>query len=432
MTIAGIPKPQSAALAKAGLALGRERHIFAALQAFHDEIGDIFQLELPGFRAVMMVGPEANRLILVEGRERFLWRPEGEPVTELLRDGVLVLDGAYHDSIRQQINPSLHKRMVENYPAQMVACTDQISQTWGEKPLNMLDEMRKIALLILTDTLFGVDFSPQLKSLWDANLKTLKYISPGLWVIWRGVPRPGYGAAIAQMDAYLYGLITARRKALGATDDLLGSLIEAGLSDALIRDQLLTMLIAGHDTSTALLAWALYLIGRHPEVQAALWAEIDAQLGGAIPTADNIKKLKYLRAVIDETLRLYPPIHLGSRIAAEAVQFQAYCIPKGTRIMYSIYLSHRHKAYWEDRHEFKPERWLDQKPNVPPYTYLPFGGGARNCIGAFFAQIESLVVLARLLQRFEFVYTGGRVHPLMQATLEPRPGVMMRVLPRKT
>jgi cytochrome P450 len=322
--------------------------------------------------------------------------------------------------------------MLASYVETMWRCSDQISSQWRDGArIDLLVEMRRIALLILTKTLFNDDFSPQLKPLWQTILRTIQYISPGLWLLWPGIPRPGYRRALQQMDAYLYQLIALRRTHLGDDRDLLSGLIAAGLSDALIRDQLLTMLIAGHDTSTALLAWALYLLAIHPDVLQRVQDEIARELRSQAPTLVAVNQLVLLDQVIKETLRLYPPIHLGSRIAATEIEFQNYVFPAGTRLLYSIYLTHRHKAYWPDPHRFDPGRFApDHVRQQPPYSFLPFGGGPRNCIGMAFAQVESKVVLARILQQFELCFVGRHVRPRMGATLEPHPGVMVEVYRR--
>jgi cytochrome P450 len=203
------------------------------------------------------------------------------------------------------------------------------------------------------------------------------------------------------------------------------------MSDGLIRDQLLTMLIAGHDTSTALLAWALYLLGSHPQILAEARAEVDEVLPdpSRVPREEDLSRLQKIDQVIKECLRLYPPIHVGNRVAAEDLQVQGYDVSQGTRIMLSIYLSHRDPSEWENPEQFCPARFhKEQGTPVPPFTYLPFGGGPRNCIGAAFAQVEARTVLARLLQTFQFeLLNESDVQAYMGATLEPRPGVMMMV-----
>lgn len=425
-----LPTPNGKAGLRALQALIPSMNILASLEALHQELGNVFRLTLPGFNPVILVGPEANRFILIIHQNDVRWRLEKDPVTKLLRHGLLVEDHEQHDELRRQMNPSLHRRMLINYVETMARCTDQIIATWTEgNSLDMLVEMRRVALLILVQTLFKVDFSPDLERLWPAILRTLAYISPGSWLVWRDIPRPGYKHALQQMDNYLFQIIRARRAAKGESDDLLGMLVSTpGMSDDLIRDQLLTMLIAGHDTSTALLAWTLYLLGSHPESMAGVQSEIDAILGSSVPTYKQISRLTYLDQVVKESLRLYPPIHAGMRIAAIDLNFQGFHIPAGTRLMYSIYLSHRQADYWPQPERFDPGRFSpDQNRNRPPHTYVPFGGGPRNCIGAAFGLVEAKVVLARIMQRFDLKLVSTKVHPHMGATLEPRPGVMMQV-----
>lgn len=402
------------------------------MQVFHRETGDVFRLSLPGFNPVVLVGPEACHFVLVNARDQLLWRMEGDPITNLLIHGVLVEDGESHERIRRSLNPALHKQMLAGYTESMLRRTDQVTAAWSDdQPLDMLVEMRKIALLILMDTLFNVDYMPEIERLWNAVLNLIGYISPGVWLVWKDAPRRGYHQARAQMDEYLLRIIRLRRDAGAKNSDMLSVLIQAEMPDTLIRDQLMTMLIAGHDTSTAMLSWALYLLAKHPESAASVHQEIDAVLGGEMPTAASTLQLPYLNRVIDETLRLYPPIHLGSRITASDLEFNGYALPAGTRVLYSIYLTHRHPDYWQNPDDFDPERFAPQhKASRPPYTYLPFGGGPRNCIGMAFAQVETRVVLARLLQQFKLIQRGGHVHLHMGATLEPRPGVLIQPLRR--
>jgi cytochrome P450 len=420
-----IPLPDHRVSLRLLRAMVGQKSVLAALEVFHAELGDVFGIPLPGFDPVMLVGPEANRFMLVEQRGALRWRAEGDPVTRLLRHGVLVEDGESHDSLRRQMNPALHRSALESYIEAMWRCTDTIIDEWGDSPLDMLIETRKIALLILTQTLFSVELAPELERLWKAILKTLRYISPGAWIVWRAVPRPGYGWALKQVDDYLFQIIRLRRENRFPHNDMLGLLIASGMSDDLIRDQLLTMLIAGHDTSTALLSWALYLISSRPEVQARVRQELDAVLGENPPTYATVGGLRYLDNVMNETLRLYPPIHLGSRIAAQELEFQGFRIPAGKRVLYSIYLTHRDERYWDSPAQFMPERFAGEGARQP-YSFLPFGGGSRNCIGTAFAQVEAKVVLARMLQKYDLEFTGHKVRLHMGATLEPRPGVRLK------
>jgi len=426
-----VPTPSAQTGLRALQAMLRERHPLAAMQVFHDELGDIFRPQLPGFRPVVMAGPEAARFVLLDARHKLRWRNEADPVTRLLRRGVLVVDGEEHDRLRRAMEPALKRRALDGYVESMGRRTDQVTAGWRDGAVvDMLDEMRKVALLVLLDTLYQVDFTPELDRLWDAILAIIGYISPGLWMMWPGMPRPGYQRAMRQMDDYLYRIIGERRALMGKNQDeardLLGLLISAGLDDDLIRDQLLTMLIAGHDTGTALMSWTLYLLGAHPQAMDRTRDEVDATLGGEPPAGKELSQLEYLGWVLKETLRLYPPIHLGARLAAVDLEYNGYHIPAGERVIYSIYLTQRHKDYWPDAHRFQPER---HAPGVrqTPYAWLGFGGGPRNCIGAGLGLMEAKVVLSRVLQGFDLTLVERQVHPHMGATLEPRPGVRMRV-----
>lgn len=420
--------------------LMREKSLLTALALMYKYVGSAFQITLPRFKPAVMVGAETNRQILVSKRHKLMWRNDSDPVCKLLRQGVLVMDGEKHDELRDAMDPLLQRRYVLPHIPAFWAYTDQVSREWREgETRDMLVEMRKIALLILFGTLFKVDFSREMDRLWHPILDLIEYISPGWWIVFPRMPRhPKYRRAQAAMDEYLYGLIRSRRAELAANppdepaQNLLSALVlDPTMSDDLIRDQLLTMLIAGHDTSTALLAWVLTLLGKHPPALQQAEAEARQVFGGqeSPPTLEQANNLPYLDMVIKEALRLYPPIHVGNRRAGEDMTLHGYHVPRDTRVMYSIYLSHREEEHWSDPESFCPERFDRQhESHRPPLTYVPFGGGPRNCIGAAFAQVEARVVLGRLLQQFDLeLLNGASIKPYMGATLEPRPGVLMRI-----
>jgi cytochrome P450 len=427
------PQPSANAGRLALTALLREKNLLAALEVFRAELGDAFSFNLLGFNPIMLSGPEANRFLLVEQRDQFSWCIPTDPVAKLLRKGVLVTDGAEHDQVRRTMQPSLHKKMLIAYVDLFRHYTDQVTAGWQDgQTRDMLIEMRRLALLILVGTLFRVDFTSDIDELWPSILKMLKHISPGLWMFWTNAPTGNAAPALNAVDEYLYDIIKERREENDGGDDMLSILIESGMDDGLIRDQLLTMFIAGHDTSTALLAWLLCLLGQHPTVMAHVRDEVDTHLKGEAPTLENTAQLRYLQCVIDETLRLYPPIHLGTRRILNDLQFQGYDLPEGKRANYSIYLTHRNPNHWPDPGVFNPDRFLpENERGRQPYTYLPFGGGPRNCIGAAYALVEAKIVIARLVQTFDFTLDPTKVHVYMGATLEPRPGVRMTVKRRQ-
>lgn len=406
----------SAEIGRAAIrALIKEGSPLGPLKVMAKHVGRYFQIPIPGFRPFVVFGPEANRKVLVTERDKVLWR-NTDPVTDMLRRGVLITDGAEHDHYRELMEVPLHPSRLPNYTHMMTEQTNRVSSTWKDgEVVDMLVEGRKIALLIIMQTLFSKDAWEDLPHIWNPILKSIEFISPGMWIFWRKMPRPGFRKPLRQMDEYLFEIIRERRKQKEHTQDLLQHLIDAGLSDDLIRDQMLTMLIAGHDTSTALLAWTFALIGQHPDIHAHLLNEVD-----------RLEKSPLLDQVIKESLRLYPPIHIGNRRVAEEMQFREGNVPAGERMFYSIYLTHRDPAIWENADDFCPERFAHGR-KTPPFAYVPFGGGPRACIGAAFGQAEARLVIAQLLKTHTFEFTNHKIHAHMGATLEPRPGVRMKV-----
>ncbi|RME75198.1 MAG: cytochrome P450 [Chloroflexi bacterium] len=398
--------------------------ILPVLERVHRELGDLFQLTLPGFKPVFVAGPEPIRQVLLENRHAFLWRPDADPVARLLGRGVLVTDGEEHARLRRLMEPSSRRPHFAPRSGQMWRLVDRIAGCWpAGQAVDMLVEMRKLALLIFEAVYFSHDIEPKLPRLFSPVLQILDYIGPGMWIVFGAKAPP---AAIRVLDEHLYGLIQHRRGSPNPPDDLLTHLVQALDDDALVRDQLLTMLIAGHDTSTSHLAWTLYLLGAHARWLAQVQAQVRDVLADDPPTPENIGKLTLLDQTVKESLRLYPPIHVGNRFTAGDVVLAGCHIPAGTRVMVSYYLVQRHPDFWEAPAEFRPERWTTGfRPAA--FTYVPFGGGPRNCIGAAFAQLEARLVLARLLQRFRFTMPRQRVSVYMGAALEPRPYLKMEV-----
>jgi cytochrome P450 len=381
-------------------------------------IGRFFRIPLPRFHPYVVFGPEANRKVLVTERQKVLWR-NPDPVTDVLRRGVLVVDGEEHDYYRELMEPALHPGKLPQYAEMMIAQVDRVTSAWSDgQRIDMLVEGRKIALLIVMNALFGIDAWDDLPTIWTPILKAIEFISPGPWIVWRKIPRLGYHKHLHRLDDYLYRIIRDRRAA-PAKPDLLQHLMDAGLNDDIIRDQMLTMLIAGHDTSTALLAWTFALFGQHPDIHTRLVQEVD-----------SAQKSPLLDQVIKESLRLYPPIHIGNRIVAEVMDFEDHKISSDERMFYSIYLTHRDPAIWENADQFRPERFSHGR-KTPPFAYVPFGGGPRSCIGSAFGQAEARLVIARLLRNFSFeLINANQIRAHMGATLEPRPGVRLKVYRR--
>jgi cytochrome P450 len=243
-----------------------------------------------------------------------------------------------------------------------------------------------------------------------------------------------YARASGFLDRVARTIIMARRSGAGAErDDLLAALLasSAGVSDTELRDQVLTIAMAGHETTAKSLTWTLYLLDRHPQVAAQLAEEVDAALGGRLPTAADLPRLAMCRQVIEEALRLYPPVWQITRHALGPDRAGPYDVTPGALIAISPYLLHRHPGYWDEPDAFRPERFAAGSANRPSHLYLPFGGGPRVCIGQHFALVEATLVLATLIREVRLeVVPGFTVEPEALVTLRPRHGLLAIPRPR--
>lgn len=400
-----------------------QRSLLGPLQVMFTHVGRIFQVPLPFFHPYIAAGPQAVRQVLVTDRQKLLWR-NSDPVTDLLDQGVLVTDGIVHDRYRSLMQPSLIPGVLPDYYELMHEKVNRVTSAWQDgQVVDMLVECRKITLLIVMDALFGVDAWNDIPRIWKPILKSIEYISPGPWIIWRKIPRPGYQKYFKILDNYLYEIIRNRRASV-KQEDLLSHLLDAGLTDKEIKDQMLTLLIAGHDTATALLAWTFTLLGQNPVIYNKLAADLDKH--------EDCFYSHYVDEVIKETLRLYPPIHIGNRIVKENIVVEDKKIAAGERLFYSIYLTQRDPQCWDKPGDFCPERFEAGKKQTA-FSFIPFGGGPRACIGAAFGLDEARIIISDLIKTFQFQAENAQeIYPHMGATLEPGPAVLMKIHRRPT
>jgi cytochrome P450 len=396
------------------------------LEWLHAELGDMFQITLPGFRPVVVASPELIREVLTTQRDAFLWRLEHTPVVRLFRRGVLVTDGEEHDTWREVMEPSSRPRHYTRHAEDIVAVTDAILNRWpAQGRIPLLREMRRIALAVFERVYFSHALTDEeFERLYKPILQALSYIGPGPWIVTRRVPR--IPKSLEPLEEHLRDLLRARRRDPSPPDDLLTHLVAYEGDDERVRDQMITMLIAGHDTSTAHHAWTLWLLGHHPHWLGRVTEEVRDTLGADLPTPETFSRLPLLEGTRKESLRLYPPIHVGNRLTARDVVLGGYHLPAGTHVMVSIYLVQRHPRFWEQPQAFRPERW-GSGFSPAPFSYIPFGGGPRNCIGGSFATFEARLVLARILQRFDLLPTDQQVRPRMGPSLEPDREVWLEV-----
>jgi cytochrome P450 len=413
----------------------------------YEEFGPIFTIRLLHSPVVFMLGPEANHFVTVAHPENFHWRESSfGDLIPLLGDGLLTIDEDYHDRARAIMMPAFHREQIEAATEAMTIEADSaIAALPVGEVVDVYEWMRNLAMRIAMRALLGLDPDEAGKGAAAAEHfeRALGYYGIDFHLrLLRGPGSPWQkmNRSRAILDEIVFGEIS-RRRALPDSDrrDILGLLVRARgdggekFSDREIRDQVMTLMFAGHDTSTSTLTFMLHELARHPDVVRRLHEEQDRVLGGASPTAQQLEKeMPYLDTVLDEVLRLYPPAWIGPRRAVREFEFGGYTVPKGAYVNYCSWASHRIPEFFPEPEAFIPERFTrERKAALPRGAYVPFGGGSRICIGKRFGQTEVKLVATKLLQRLRMESLPGRTVTIRQMpTLSPRGGLKMRVKDR--
>jgi cytochrome P450 len=410
----------------------------------YEEYGPIFSMRLLHSRVVMMLGPEANHFVTVGHPENFHWRESSfGDLIPLLGDGLLTIDEAYHDRARAIMMPAFHReQIVASVAAMRVESEAAIGGLVPGQTVDVYDWMRNLAMRIAMRALLGLDPDQAGKGAAAAAHfeRALGYYGIDFHLRLLRGPRSPWRRMVASrrvLDEIVFDEVS-RRRANPDSDrrDILSLLVGArgrggeAFTDREIRDQAMTLMFAGHDTSTSTLTFMLHELARHPEVLARLHAEQDRVLGGTTPSVDQLEhEMPYLDMVLDEVLRLYPPAWVGPRRAVRDYEFGGYAVPKGAYVNYCSWASHRIPEVFPDPEAFVPERFTrERKAALPRGAYVPFGGGSRICIGKRFGQTEVKLVATMLLQRLGLDALPGRTMTIRQMpTLSPKGGLRMRV-----
>ncbi|HET9593509.1 MAG TPA: cytochrome P450 [Solirubrobacterales bacterium] len=413
----------------------------------YEEFGPIFSLRLLHSRVVFMLGPEANHFVTVAHPENFHWRESSfGDLIPLLGDGLLTVDDEFHDRARAIMMPAFHREQVAAATEAMTIEADAaIAALPVGEVVDVYEWMRSLAMRIAMRALLGLDPDEAGKGVAAAEHfeRALGYY--GIDFHLRLVRGPGspwrrMTQSRAVLDEIVFDEIARRRASPDSgRRDILSLLVRARgaggeeFSDREIRDQVMTLMFAGHDTSTSTLTFMLHELARHPEVVRRLQEEQDRVLGGASPTAQQLEKeMPYLEMVFDEVLRLYPPAWIGPRRAIREYEFGGYTVPRDAYVNYCSWASHRLPEVFPEPEAFIPERFTrERKAALPRGAYVPFGGGSRICIGKRFGQTEVKLVATKLLQRLRMEALPGRTVTIRQMpTLSPVGGLKMRVKDR--
>jgi len=414
--------------------------------------GPLFQVRLPfGHRLVMLAHPDAVEHVLRSGRDNYIKGSVYDGSRILLGQGLVTSEGALWRRQRELANPAFRPVKLQQYLTVMADCTAQVITRWYDgddsTSLDVQREMTRLTLAIVGRTLFGLDLSQQSERAAAAFSMALAAIGrrgPANLQLPLWLPTPGnlrFRRTLNELDALVYEVIERFRagQAEDAERTLLGAYLESrdaatgvGMDDRQLRDEVITLYLAGHETTSSLLSRALYLLSRHPDIKARVTTEVDAVLTDEMPSMEQLKALQYTTQVIHEVLRLYPPAWTIARNALADDEVMGYRVPGDAMVMISPYFAHRLEEFWPEPLNFNPDRFTPDKVAARhPFAYFPFSLGPRICIGMQFSLYEARLVLGMLLKRFHVQSAGGReVGSCAAGTLRPDGKLEVRISPR--
>lgn len=422
------------------------RDSLGVLHGLYENYGDIARFDMMGMRQLFISSPDLFREILVTKASSFEknadYKDKNRGLARFVGDGILVSDGEFWKKQRKLVTPAFHINRISDYAQTMVAYTQEMLGTWQDSTgRDIADEMMRLTLRIVAQTLFSTDIRENIAEI-DSTMEALNETSGSGSFLPTWIPTPKElkaRKAIRDMDAYVYGLIQQRRKSVEDNGDLLSMLLLAEddegnhMSDKQVRDEAVTLFLAGHETTANALNWTFYYLAQNPEAEAKLHEELDRVLAGRAPSLADLKQLPYTEMVIKEAMRLMPAVSGVSRIAIEDVQIGDYLIEKDTVVLLNFYSAHRDARFWEDALSFKPERFEAAKEkDYHRYQYLPFGAGPRVCVGFSFAIMEANLLLATIAQNYRLrLSEGQQVMPRARITTFPKDGLPMRLEKRE-
>jgi cytochrome P450 len=436
---------------------GARASFLTELEAAHRSGGDFVKIRLGPVALYLVSDPDAIRTVLVTEQRNFVrLEPERSLLRRVVGNGVLTSMGEYHRRQRRLMQPLFQPRRLSRYAEAMRLEAERLLGEWDARAGRVVDihaEMMRATLLVIARVLFGRDLRERAEVLSDAvtaanrgSSSLVQVLSGGRLAFLPTRAMRDLRRAVRALDELVYGLIAERRRSGEECDDLLGLLLsarddeaaagdpDARMSDVQVRDELVTLFGAGHETTASLLSWTWYLLARHPEVEARLHAEIAEIPGGRAPGFADVQRLVYTEQVLRESMRLFPPAWINGRVNLEPAVVAGRGLPARSIVTVSPWLVHRDPRFFPDPERFDPERFSPEAcEGRHRFAYFPFGGGVRQCIGQAFAEVEAKLLLASFAQRFApRLEPGARVAPEPMVTLRPKGGLPMRLEPRAT
>jgi cytochrome P450 len=418
------------------------RDQLAFLTAAVRDHGDIVKLRLGNLTTYVLVNPEHIDYVLRSHADNFMKDRLTRWLIPLVGEGLLTSEGDFWRRQRRLTQPTFQRQQIERYAAVMVEHTERMLSAWHDGQVHdPHDDMARLTLSIVASTLFGTDLSAEADVVGESLEVVINhFMSPMRWFrFFDYLPLPSsrrYWRAIRLIDEIIYGIIQRHRAGGHDTGDLLSRLLAArdedgggGMTDRQLRDEVVTLVLAGHETTALVLFYAFYLLSQSPASADRLAAELREVLGDRPPTAADVPRLRYTEWVVRESMRLYPPAWGIAREALADCEIGGYHVPKGTQIFMVQRLVHRDGRWFDDPDSFQPERWdNDLIKRLPRCAYFPFGDGPRVCIGNHFAMMEAVLILATIARRFRLEVEPGQALELLPSiTLRPRRPVLMRL-----
>lgn len=405
--------------------------------------GDVAFFRAGPFGVYALNHPDLVREILVV-RHRDVMKGRGlQALKVLLGEGLLTSEGDVHRRQRRTIQPIFRHERIRGYCEVMVEQAERLTSRWEDgATVDVHEEMYRLTLAIVGRTLFDRDIEAEdareVSEALDTGLELFDRLMSPFAPLLSRLPLPNtvrLNRARDRLDRVIYRMIEERRRVGARGDDLLSLLLRArdeegdggSMSDRQVRDEAMTIFLAGHETTSVALTWTWYLLSQNPEAEAALREELEDVLGDRAPTVDDLPRLQYAERVLTESMRLYPPVYVLGRTALADLDLGGYLVPKGATMLASQWVIHRDPRWFEDPEAFRPDRWTPElRASLPRYAYFPFGAGPRICIGEPFAWMEGVLLVAAIARRWRMSLVPGHpvaAHP--KVTLRPAHGMRM-------
>jgi cytochrome P450 len=423
---------------------------FSFITACAEAYGDVSRFQLGPVDTYMLTNPADIERVLVSDERKYR-KPEfqDDAIGDLLGEGLLMSEGEAWREQRELAQPSFLMRRLSGLSETMVDYTEAMLDGWHDgEVIDVELEMARLTVEIIVDAMFGVTIDEEQLHTLQENLEPLgarfepdpfRFAIPD-WAPTR--ENRDYRAALAAIEGIVRDLVEKREGTQYGTDgdeepmDLLSVLLRARDRDEQtaedIRDEMVTMLLAGHDTTALTLTYTWYLLSEHPEVEARVHAELDGLLGGSRPAFGDVRSMEYTEAVLHEAIRRYPPVYAIFREPQVDVRLGGYRVPAGSAVMLPQWAVHRSERYWDDPSTFDPDRWLDERADARHrFAYFPFGAGPRFCIGKQLSMLEARLILGTVCQRYRLEYARDEPFGLRGSlTMHPREAMEMRVVER--